>query len=174
MPLLATPYNMIGLANNLLGQPYAWGGLAGYRDCSSTLKDLFFPFGIWLPRDSGPQSKVGDFVSLKGLSNDLKEKKIIEKGEPFFSVVWQPSHVMLYVGAKGGKLYVYNNVGILRTRSSDGKKGRAVVGRTVIIPLDFGREHEKIETTCLDKAEELILLKNRLASLNSELTLFKK
>ena len=174
MPLLATPNNMIRLAESLLGRPYAWGGIEGYRDCSSTLKDLCFPFGIWLPRDSGPQSKAGTFVSLKGLRNDLKEKKIIEKGSSFFSLVWWPGHIMLYVGAKGGKTYVYNNIWGLRIRSTDGEAGRAILGSTVIMPLDFGQERRDIEKTCLDKAEGLILLKDRLARPDAEPVLFKK
>lgn len=174
MPLLATPNNMIRLAERLLGKPYAWGGMAGYRDCSSTLKDLFFPLGIWLPRDSGPQSKAGTFVSLKGLRNDLKEKTIIAQGVPFFSLVWRPGHIALYVGAKGGKTYVYNNIWSLLTRSADGKKGRAILGSTVTMPLCFGQERGDIQKTCLDKAEGLILLQDRLARPDAELALFRK
>ena len=174
MPLLATPRNVTRIANTLLGKPYVWGDIAGYRDCSSTLKDLFFPFGIWLPRDSGPQSKSGTFVSLKDLSNDLKEKTIIAQGVPFFSLVWWPGHIALYVGAKGGKTYVYNNIWGLRTRSADGKEGRAILGKIVVMPLDFGQERRDIEKTCLDKAEGLILLKDRLARPDAELALFKK
>ena len=174
MPLLATPNNIIRLANSLLGQPYDWGGTVGYRDCSSTMKDLFFPFCIWLPRDSGPQSKAGTFISLKGLSNNLKEKKIVEIGTPLFSLVWQPGHIMLYVGEKKGKPYVYNNIWGLRTRSSDGEEGRALLKSTVIMPLDFGREYRGIEKTCLDKAEGLVLLKNRLLRPDEELALFRR
>jgi len=174
MPLLATPNNMIRLAQSLLGMPYAWGGIEGYRDCSSTLKDLFFPFGIWLPRDSGPQSKSGTFVSLRGLRNDLKAKKIIEQGIPFFSLVWQPGHIMLYAGTKGEKIYVYNNIWGLRTQSLDGEVGRAILGSLVIMPLDFGQECGDIKKTFLDKAEGLILLQARLARPDAELTLFKR
>lgn len=174
MPLLATPRNVMRIAERLLGQPYAWGGIAGYRDCSSTLKDLFFPFGIWLPRDSGPQSKSGTFVSLKGLRKDQKEKTIIAQGAPFFSLVWWPGHITLYVGAKGGKTYVYNNISLLRTRSSNGEVGRAILGKTVIMPLCFGKERRDIEKTCLDKAVGLILLKDRLANPDTKLELLKK
>ena len=174
MPLLATPDNMVRLANSLMGQPYGWGGAEGYRDCSSLLKDLFVPFGIWMPRDSGPQSKAGTFVSLEGLENDQKEKVIREQGIPFFSLIWMPGHITLYVGAKEGKTYVYHNVWGLRTHSVTGEEGRAILGKTVIMPLDFGKEYSNIEKMLLDKAKGLILLKDRLVNPHEELELFKK
>jgi hypothetical protein len=60
---------------------------------------------------------------------------------------------MLYVGTKNEKIYVYNNIWGLRTQSSDGEAGRAILGSLVIMPLDFGQEYRDIKKTCLDKAE---------------------
>jgi hypothetical protein len=174
MPLLATPNNMARMANSLMGQPYGWGGAEGYRDCSSILKDLFMPFGIWLPRDSGPQSKTGTFVSLEGLKNEQKEKVIREQGVPFFSLIWMPGHITLYLGEKEGKAYVYNDLWGLRTHSLTGKEGRAILGKTVIMPLDLGKEYSNIKYSLLDKSKGLILLNNRLVNPHEELSLLKK
>ena len=41
---------------------YGWGGLYGQRDCSSMLRDLYAPFGIWLPRNSSRQAKIGKVI----------------------------------------------------------------------------------------------------------------
>lgn len=174
MPLLATPSNMARIANNLMGQPYAWGGLEGYRDCSAMLKDIFMPFGIWLPRNSGPQFKAGEFVSLEGLKNDQKEKLIIEQGTPFFTIIYLPGHVMLYIGAQAKKVYVFHDVWGLRTKSLLGKEGRAILGKVVITSLDFGKEYSNIKKVLLDKCKGMILLNKRLTAPHEEVELLKK
>jgi len=174
LPLLATPNNMMRLASSLMGDPYSWGGITGSRDCSSTLKDIFTSFGIWLPRDSGPQSKAGTFVSLEGLSNDQKERVIREQGIPFFSLIWMPGHITLYLGEKDEKTHIYHDIWGLRTKNETGEEGRAILGKTLIMPLDLGKEYSDIEQTCLDKAKGLILLTDRLVSPERELELFKK
>ncbi len=81
---------------------------------------------------------------------------------------------MLYVGTKGEKIYVYNNIWGLCTQSSDDEAGRAILGSLVIMPLNFGQECKDVKKTCLDKAEGLILLQDRLARPDAELTLFKR
>ena len=57
-----------------MGVKYGWGGIDGGRDCSSTIKDLLTPFGIWLPRDSKDQyrrrrSKTGKWKSRGKIIN---------------------------------------------------------------------------------------------------------
>lgn len=173
MPLLATPNNMARMANGLMGQPYGWGGMEGYRDCSSIIKDLLMPFGIWMPRDSGPQSKAGTFVALEGLNNDQKEQVIREQGIPFFSLIWMPGHVGLYLGTKEEKAYMYNDLWGLRTSSSTGQEGRAIVGQVAITQLDLGKEYSNIKQALLDKSVGLILLNDRLIVPHKRLELFK-
>ncbi|MHB9147543.1 MAG: SH3 domain-containing protein [Candidatus Amoebophilus sp.] len=169
MPLLATPNNMARLANNLIGQPYSWGGLQGYRDCSALLKDLLMPFGIWMPRDSGPQSKAGKRISIEGLKNEQKQALIVGQGIPFFSLLWMPGHIVLYIGAQEGKTYVYNDIWGLRT----GEKTRAIIGRTAIMSADLGKQYSNIEATLLDRFKSLINLENRLTKPDDDLELFK-
>jgi len=174
MPLLATPNNMARMANSLMGQPYGWGGTEGYRDCSAILKDLFVPFGIWLPRNSVAQLKAGTFVSLEGLKNDQKEKVIREQGIPFFSLVYMPGHIMLYLGEKEGKVYVYNNLWSLRTQSPTGTTEKAILGKVVIMPLELSKEYSNITYSRLDQSKGLILLHDRLSKPHNELPLLKK
>ena len=173
MPLLATPSNMAQLANRLMGQPYGWCGLAGYRDCASILKVLLMPFGIWMPVTTGPQSKSGAYVSLDGMKDTAKEKLLQTQGIPFFSLVWWPGHIVLYLGAKKDRAYVYQDLWGLRT-ATNGKEGRAVVGKVVITSLDLGQAYSNIKVPLLSKAKGLILLNNRLTNPHEKLALHPK
>ncbi|MCF6201777.1 MAG: SH3 domain-containing protein, partial [Hydrogenimonas sp.] len=69
MPLDMSKENIFAVAEELLGEPYGWGGVAGGRDCSAMTRDFFAPFGIWLPRNSAKQAKEGEVVELSGLSD---------------------------------------------------------------------------------------------------------
>lgn len=170
MPLLATPNNMIRLANQLMGQAYGWGGLEGYRDCSALTKDLLMPFGIWMPRDSGPQAKSGESISLQGLDDAKKKEIILKSGKPFFSLITMPGHVVLYVGTHESTPYGYNAMWGLRIKDQPDK--RAIIGKTVIMPLDWGKDYPNIETTLLTKATGLLVLTDRLVNPTKPLPLF--
>ncbi len=135
-PLRYNQLNISKIANNLMSSKYGWGGIYGYRDCSSILKDIFATFGVFLPRESGPQSKSGIFIDLSNVNPEEKSKKIIELGIPFLSIIYMPGHIMLYIGSKNEKPYIYHNIWGFKTMSNN-IEGRAVFGRTVIMPLDL-------------------------------------
>ncbi|MCB2225671.1 MAG: SH3 domain-containing protein [Desulfarculaceae bacterium] len=136
-PLPLTPARLAGLAAPLMGQPYAWGGLGGGRDCSSLLRDLLMPFGLWLPRNSSDQGKMGRVVRLEGLSGAAKIAAIRREGVPWLSILYLPGHVMLYLGSPGGQPRVLHDMWGLKTRGPSGE-GRRVVGRVVITSLSPG------------------------------------
>ena len=74
-PLPFTYANATRIANELIDEPYGWGGLYGNRDCSAMTRDFFAPFGIWLPRHSEDQAKkVGTYIDLENLEPEQKEK----------------------------------------------------------------------------------------------------
>ena len=83
------------------------------------------------------------------------------------------SLIVLYMGTKNKRVYVYHDAWALRTKSETGEEGRAILGKTVLMPLDLGKG-SNIEQTRLNKAKGLILLTDRLVSPEKELTLFKK
>ena len=140
-PLPLTATNMAGIANELMNEPYGWGGLDQRRDCSSTLMDLFAPFGIWLPRNSGHQAKkTGTFINLRNLSPEEKERTILKQGIPYFTLLWLKRHIMLYIGNQEGLALVFHNFWSVKTRDAKGKKGKRVVGRAVITTLRPGQE----------------------------------
>lgn len=157
MPLVPSPWKGAFLADEVLEEPYGWGGFLGNRDCSATTRDLLTPFGIWLPRNSRLQAQMGQVTSLEGLSREDKKRIIVEQGVPFFTLLGQPGHVMLYVGTYRGEPLILHNMWGIRTEI-DGKEGRFVVGKTVISTLDVGAD--------LPHHSEGRLILDRITSLN--------
>ncbi len=144
-PLPFTPRNVASIARELVGSKYGWGGLGGKRDCSSTLRDLFSPFGILLPRNSMDQAGAGRFVSFLGLSSEKKQEIMVQQGVPWRTLLWTPGHIMLYIGTAQGKPVIFHNFWKIATVAKNGGKGRRVVGRTAITSLYPGRELPDID-----------------------------
>lgn len=145
LPLPITPRNMAGLAGQLMGEAYGWGGMFGNRDCSATVMDIFTPVGLALPRNSGQQAAVGKFIKLKELKPNQKEEYIAANAIPWLTLVRKPGHIMLYVGnTPDGKPLVLHNMWGLRTRDWLGREGRRVVGKTVITTLEPGLEFHRV------------------------------
>ena len=147
-PLPLQRQHIAGLANRMLGQLYGWGGLFENRDCSATLRDLFTPFGIWLPRNSGEQAKGGGtFHDLEGLAVEEKRSRLLGEGIPYYTLVSFKGHIGLYLGAdpaSGEPLLLHNLWGV-RTMDRHGREGRAVVGRLAITSLRPGEERHDVE-----------------------------
>ncbi|EQB34454.1 hypothetical protein M947_10635 [Sulfurimonas hongkongensis] len=118
---------------------YGWGGMYGQRDCSSMLRDMFAPFGIWLPRNSKEQARIGEVISLENLSDDEKIYTIIEKAIPFETLLYISGHIVLYVGLFDDEIIVFHNTWGVKT-IEDGVKGRAVIGKTIFSTLEFGND----------------------------------
>jgi len=140
-PLKMTRANLARVANELINQPYGWGGLYGNRDCSSMLMDFFAPFGIWLPRNSKQQAhETGRFIDLGNLSPEEKEAAILSSGIPYATLIWRKGHIMLYMGSFEGKVLIFHNMWGVTTQDIRGRRGRRIVGRSVITTLRPGIE----------------------------------
>ncbi|SFJ42998.1 NlpC/P60 family protein [Desulfomicrobium apsheronum] len=161
MPLPLTSRTVAELADAMSGQLYGWGGMFENRDCSSAMRDLFLPFGIWLPRNSSQQAKHGgEHLSLEGLDAAAKLNAIRTQGVPFASLVWLPGHIGLYLGTsdRNEPLMLHNLWGV-RTVLPEGGEGRAVVGRLVISTLRPGEERDDVgRDDFLDKVRGLTLI----------------
>lgn len=141
MPMPLSPANVANLADVLLGQPYGWGGYLGNRDCSALIKDIFTPFGLWLPRNSGEQAKAGaELVKLSGMGGDAKEEIIASQGVAYASLLWMPGHIMLYLGKRPEGAIVLHSIW---AAGAGGAKGQSLpVGRVVISALDMSQGQE--------------------------------
>lgn len=140
MPLAATPRNLGQLADQMLGQPYGWGGYYENRDCSALMLDLLAPFGLFLPRNSSQQAKSGEYVSFEGLFAPQKEELVLTRGVPLLTLLYKRGHIMLYLGQYRGRAMMLHDVWGLKTLDKDGVEGRKVIGRTVVTTLEPGRE----------------------------------
>jgi cell wall-associated NlpC family hydrolase len=138
-PLLAAPANCALIASQFPGEAYGWGGLFQNRDCSAFIRDYLTPFGIWMPRNSAQQARMGRFIDLEGASPRDRERVIADQGVPFLSLVAMPGHIMLYIGSSRGSPLVQHTMWGLRTKGFLGGEGRLVVGQNVISDLKPGR-----------------------------------
>jgi hypothetical protein len=129
--------NIIAIFKQVSNTKYGWGGMYGQRDCSSTLRDFYAPFGLWLPRNSYKQSKVGKVISLVGLSDDEKLNMIKEKGIPFKTLLYKRGHILLYVGIKKGRVIVFHNTWGVKT-DKNGVEGRFLIGKSIFSSLKVG------------------------------------
>jgi len=156
-PMVFNRKNLERVIEPMMETKYGWGGAFGDRDCSSTLRDLFAPFGIWLPRNSFKQGNVGRVVSLEGMSDDEKLAKIIKEARPFETLLYLKGHILLYLGLYNGEPAVLHTFWGVRTVDPNGERGRHVVGKTVISSLRFGKELEGYseEQSLLHKIESM-------------------
>lgn len=143
-PLPLTAQHVSSLAERMMGQPYGWGDSFDGRDCSGTLRDLFFPFGLWLPRNSSKQALEGDVISLQDLTPRQREQLLLETGVPYLTLVRIPGHIMLYLGKHHNRAAVLHTIWGLRTKNLTGREGRWVIGKTVITGLEPGMEQNGI------------------------------
>ncbi len=139
-PVPFTPRNAVRTIDQMMGEPYGWGGSMGYRDCSAMTRDYFSVFGIWLPRNSGDQAKVGATIPLKNVPVDERLRVILDRAVPFTTLIQMPGHVMLYLGVFDAEPAVFHNVWGVRVNMPGGKVGRAVVGRAAVTSLYLGSE----------------------------------
>ena len=139
--LLLNSKNVKHITGLMLKSHYGWGGLYEERDCSSTLRDFYAPFGIWLPRNSSQQSKIGKVISLKDLSVEEKKKAIINQAVAFETLLYKQGHILLYLGTYNGEISVLHNVWGIKT-IKNGVEGRRVIGKTIISSLELGKESD--------------------------------
>jgi cell wall-associated NlpC family hydrolase len=150
-PLRLTSSNIAKLANELINESYGWGGLYQNRDCSAMIKDLFAPFGLWLPRHSADQAKEGGtFIDLQKLSSKEKEQMILKQGIPYLTLVWRRGHIMLYIGSYQGSILVFHNLWGVRTKDFLGRETKKIVGHAAITTLHPGIEIHDGDKTEID------------------------
>ena len=140
-PLKLTRANVARLCNALMGNPYGWGGLYGNRDCSSMVKDLFAPFGLWLPRHSSYQATEGGrFIPLETTNPGEKVHLIRRHAVPFLTLLWAKGHIMVYIGEHRGEPLVFHTMWGVKTRDIFGREDTKVVGHAAVTSLHPGSE----------------------------------
>ena len=144
MPAPLTAGMVARVGNAMMGQRYGWGGMLGLRDCSAMLRDLFAPFGLWLPRNSAAQARRGAVIRLDGMTASEKAATILRDGKPFLSLVGLPGHITLYVGAWKNRPALFHNAWGLRIVRDGNDDERFVIGRAVVTSITPGMELENL------------------------------
>ena len=125
------------IINELQKVNYGWGGMYGQRDCSSTMRDFFAPFGVWLPRNSYTQSRVGRVIALDKMSDKEKIAAIKKYGVAFRTLLYKKGHIVLYAGTLNDKVIVFQNLWGIKTLKYN-KAGRFIIGRPIFSTLEVG------------------------------------
>ncbi|MDD4463772.1 MAG: SH3 domain-containing protein [Desulfobacterales bacterium] len=160
-PMAMTTANVARVAMELSGEPYGWGGILMNRDCSAMIKDLFAPFGIWLPRNSSEQAEQSRFSDLRNLPDAEKKTRILMNGVPFATLLWFKGHIMLYIGGFRNEPLVFHNTWGVPTKGLFGKSDRAIIGCASVTTLAPGRERRDFDRkkgTLLQRVERMIFL----------------
>ena len=137
-----TRRHIVTQACKLQGFPYGWGGFKGGWDCSSFLRDVFLTMGVELPRNSGPQSKIGKILATfpKG-EGGKRKKEVLNQSLPVATFVKLDNHIMLYLGKVGERYYVIHSTAGYweRKRWYKGFRQRAVAASRVLVSdMDLG------------------------------------
>ncbi len=139
MPLSATPHHFAEMISALQGIPYGWGNMYFYDDCSSLLKNLYLPFGIWLPRHSSNQVEAGEMTDLSPLSPDARLSYLSQNAAPFLSLVSLGSHVFMILGNLEDPRHPGEKVLLsfqtLWGLSPADNSSRAIIGQSVLLPI---------------------------------------
>jgi hypothetical protein len=131
--------NVVNQAFRMLDTPYSWGGESGWQDCSGFIQEVFMTFGIYLPRDSKEQEKVG--LKIKafdiGLSPHEKISVIKKDAVPGVTAMFLKGHVMLYLGMDRGEPYAIHNIWAYRENSGINEK-LMLIKRVAVTDLKLG------------------------------------
>ena len=132
--------NVITVAFSMKDRRYGWGGMCGYWDCSSYVRDVFSVFGIVLPRNSTSQGKAGAPVGhFEAKAAPADKYAMLDTALPGFSLLLLPGHVMIYLGEYGGRYYAVHDLWAYRTRGDLGRRELFGVGRVAVSDLTLGK-----------------------------------
>ncbi len=96
-------------AAKFINEPYGWGGMNGYRDCSALVMDIYRSMGIKLKRNTDQQELMSPYsLNVRSLTKDEKENVLIK--QPAGSLLFMDGHVMLYLGYIENKPYILHDV----------------------------------------------------------------
>ncbi len=139
-----TQENIIKIAFSMLGEPYGWGGMFGFWDCSAYTRDIFSVYGFVLPRNSTSQSKIGVVIGVFDEETPIEDKyEVLKDAPPGITLLRLPGHVMIYLGEIDGKHYAIHDTWGFRTKSFLGRSQLHNIGRVVVSELSLGEGGKK-------------------------------
>ncbi len=139
-----TRNNMFALAFSRLGDPYGWGGLGGFRDCSALLLDVAATFDLRLGRNSSVQAQAGaDVVDISGMDDAAKLTALHDANARGVVLVYMPGHIMLYLGVYEGRDYALSAISEYLLPCPEGGHRTVRIDRVDVTDLERGRGTER-------------------------------
>ncbi len=141
MPLVVTRHNFANLMLELISRPYGWGNMYFYNDCSSELKNLFTPFGIFLPRQSSDQVNEGVVVDMSQAPAAERLAYLMDHGKPFMTIIYIGGHIIMYLGKypnihnDESQLMAMTYQNIWGLHGAAEPSGRSIIGGSVLFPM---------------------------------------
>lgn len=133
-----TPQKAISQAFKLLHAPYDWGDKYGGQDCSRFIQQLFATFGIFLPRNSAQQGKVGIPLTKFNPSGSNEEKlNALSSAIGGITLLQMPGHIMLYLGIEKNQGYVIHSLWAYKEKIEK-LSATMVVNRITVSHLNLG------------------------------------
>jgi len=139
-----TRRNVLSLAFARLGDPYGWGGLGGFRDCSGLLLDVAASFDLRLGRNSSVQAQAGAQVTnVAGQSPADKLAAMRAANVNGVVLLYMPGHIMLYLGVYEGRDYALSAISEYLLPCPEGGHRTVRIDRTDVTDLERGRGTER-------------------------------
>ena len=127
-------------AFEMLNAPYGWGDMAQEQDCSKFIQQIFFTFGITLPRNSYGQAKSGINIYREDINNKVALNEIFKNGlKVGITTIQIPGHIMLYIGDYKNEHYVIHDLFGANIRVSN-RKHYLIVNKVEVTPLSLGKD----------------------------------
>ncbi len=111
-----------------------------YNVCSAELKNLYTPFGIWLPRRLSDQAYAGNMIDMTSATPEQRIEYLKNNGHPFTTLVYIGDHIFMYIGnhpnpnSQGHELVPMTYQTMWGIRPNPPIR-RAIIGQSVIFPL---------------------------------------
>lgn len=139
-----TRRNVLELAFARLDDPYGWGGIGGFRDCSRLLLDVVSTFGLRLGRNSSVQGVAGHVtVDVSGMSDDDKRAAIRAAADRGIVFLYMRGHIMLYLGELDGRDYALSAISEYLMPCPGGGHRTVRIDRVDVTDLERGRGTER-------------------------------
>lgn len=135
-----TRENMIRQSFKMLGERYGWGGSHYARDCSAFIRDIYFCFGVEIPKNSAGQGAMPANKKFNVAGMDVLQKEKLIKSQHPGAVLEMQGHVMLYLGEFNGKAYVIHDVYAFGESGKDGSEGRKNINCVTVSDLYVTRK----------------------------------
>ncbi len=132
--------NVYTQAFKMLDVPYVWGSkLEGSEDCSGFISSVFRCFGFRIARHSSNQQRSNPArrVSVSEMSENDKAQ-LLKKIEGRPALLYQPGHIMLYLGMAEGRAYAIHSMWSYE-EPENGRERVRLVKRVAVTELNTGQ-----------------------------------